>query len=169
MMRLANAAIGLVLLTGCASHRQIEPVVARAALVDASGSARGSAMVTGATGAYQLRVDAAALAPGLHGMHFHSVGRCEAPGFTSAGAHWNPAGHEHGLDNPRGAHAGDLPNLVVGADGRGAMNVPLGAIDIGGLLDDDGAALVIHAAPDDARSDPSGNSGARLICGAFAR
>lgn len=168
-MRLANAAIMLVLLSGCASHRQSQPAVVRAPLIDASGIARGSAIVTGSAGAYLLRIEAAALAPGLHGMHFHSVGRCETPAFASAGAHWNPAGHEHGLENPRGAHAGDLPNLSVGSDGRGVIEVPLGAIDIGGLLDEDGAALVIHAAPDDARSDPSGNSGTRVLCAALTR
>ena len=168
-MRLANAAIMLVLLGGCASHRQSQPAVVRAPLIDASGSARGSAIVTGSAGAYLLRIEAAVLAPGLHGMHFHSVGRCETPSFASAGAHWNPAGHEHGLENPRGSHAGDLPNLSVDSDGRGVIEVPLGAIDIGGLLDEDGAALVIHAAPDDARSDPSGNSGARVLCASLTR
>ncbi len=114
----------------------------------------------------RLRVEASGLAQGVHGIHVHAVGRCDSPDFASAGPHWNPAGRQHGRDNPQGMHQGDLPNLTIGADGRGSIEVAVGgATSMAGLLDADGAALVIHAAPDDYRTDPSGNSGARIACG----
>lgn len=128
-------------------------------LTGADGSSAGSASLIGNS----LTIDASGLTPGAHGMHLHAVGRCDPPDFTSAGAHWNPTAHKHGRDNPEGPHLGDLPNLVVGADGRASVTLAVPP----GLVDDDGAALVIHAAPDDNRTDPSGNSGARVACAAF--
>lgn len=100
------------------------------------------------------------LAPGAHGLHLHAKGRCEGPGFTSAGAHWNPAGHQHGRDNPLGSHAGDLPNLFVDTSGRASLRVML----LPGHNDADGSALIVHAKPDDYRTDPSGASGERIAC-----
>lgn len=130
--------------------------VARATLAQAGDSVR-------------VRVEAAGLAPGAYGAHLHSTGRCDAPAFASAGPHWNPTMREHGQDNPKGAHLGDLPNLMVGTDGRGTFeySVPGASLSRGAnpLLDADGAALVIHAQADDYRTDPSGNSGARIACG----
>lgn len=106
---------------------------------------------------------------GTYGAHVHSTGRCDAPGFESAGAHWNPTNHQHGKDNPVGMHKGDLPNLVIGSNGRGLMEVTLPNASLAGsvnpLMDADGAALVIHASADDYRTDPSGNSGSRIACG----
>jgi Cu-Zn family superoxide dismutase len=97
----------------------------------------------------------------------HAVGRCDPPGFESAGPHWNPTGREHGSQNPRGQHLGDLPNLLVGADGEGSFDLGIAGADLRAMLDTDGAALVIHAGADDYRTDPSGNSGARIACGVF--
>ena len=109
-------------------------------------------------------VDASGLTRGVHGVHIHETGKCEGPAFASAGAHWNPTMKMHGRDNPMGAHEGDLPNLMIGTDGRGSIS-----IDVPGtsaqLLDADGAAVVIHADPDDYKTDPSGNSGGRIACG----
>lgn len=130
-------------------------------LVRGDGSPAGSVRQSGGT----LTIEANGLTPGAHGLHLHAVGRCDGPGFASAGAHWNPTNRQHGSENPDGPHLGDLPNLVVGADGRGSvtLNVPEGFVDA------DGSALVIHAAPDDNRTDPSGNSGDRIACAAFTR
>jgi len=97
-------------------------------------------------------------------LHLHAVGRCEGPKFDSAGPHWNPAGRQHGHLNPAGSHLGDLPNLTVSANGRGALNF----LVRGGLVDADGTALVIHAKPDDYRTDPSGSSGDRIACAVLA-
>jgi Cu-Zn family superoxide dismutase len=107
--------------------------------------------------------------PGKHGIHVHAVGRCEAPEFKTAGAHFNPTDKQHGLQNPAGAHSGDLPNLVVDQEGRGkatftAKGATLGE-GKGSLLGPEGTALVIHADPDDEKTDPAGNSGARIACG----
>jgi superoxide dismutase, Cu-Zn family len=110
------------------------------------------------------------LKSGNYGMHIHEIGMCDAPGYKSAGSHWNPAGRKHGLHNPDGPHAGDMENLIV-KDGRAArLKIVLPGMKLmgaGGMIDADGAAFVIHAGPDDMKTDPSGNSGGRIICGVF--
>jgi len=135
----------------------------------ADGTLAARAMVYQSLGKLEVRVQAAGLAPGQYGVHIHAVGRCGGPGFESAGAHWNPAGLEHGSLNPRGPHLGDMPNIEVDENNAGRLEFAVsGAAMQGGerpLLDADGASVVIHAAPDDYRSDPSGNSGARIACG----
>jgi Cu-Zn family superoxide dismutase len=108
------------------------------------------------------------IAAGTYGAHVHRTGRCEGPAFDSAGAHWNPTGQQHGFRNPSGRHRGDLPNLVVGAAGRGTLTFTIRAAQLrgeAGMIDADGAALMIHAQADDYRTDPSGNSGPRIACG----
>lgn len=142
---------------------------ARAELGDASGTGRATANATQEERGVRVRVAAADLAPGAYGAHVHMVGRCEPRDFVSAGDHWNPAGRQHGKDNPSGAHAGDLPNLSVGSDGRGSYEYLIEGAALGGgagaMLDGDGASVVIHAQADDYRTDPSGNSGTRIACG----
>jgi Cu-Zn family superoxide dismutase len=145
---------------------------AQADVRDAAGRtlARGSIGQVG--DALRVRVEAAGLAPGVYGIHLHSIGRCDAPSFESAGPHWNPGARQHGRDNPGGQHRGDLPNLLVGTDGRGSFEFTVPGSWLGGgtmpLLDADGAALVLHARPDDYRTDPSGNSGPRIGCGVLS-
>jgi Cu-Zn family superoxide dismutase len=136
----------------------------------AAGALVARAMIWQARGGIEVRVQAAGLAPGHYGAHFHAVGRCEGPAFASAGAHWNPTGRQHGSLNPQGHHLGDLPNLDVDEHGAGRLEFLIAGASTsgaGGLLDADGTALVIHAAADDYRTDPSGNSGARHACGTF--
>jgi Cu-Zn family superoxide dismutase len=134
------------------------------ALVNESGASVGAVQVEQRpTGTY-LRVALEGLSPGDHGLHLHSVGRCDGPGFQSAGPHWNPAGKQHGHLNPLGAHQGDLPNVTGSANGRGTINFLVS----GELQEEDGTSLVIHANPDDYRTDPSGNSGARIACAVLA-
>lgn len=175
LLTLTVAAIGLA---GCATvngdDMTAEPASGASAiarLVSASGAPMGTATVTQVSGALQLRVDGMNLPSGAHGVHIHQVGNCTAPDFTSAGPHWNPTGAQHGKDNPAGMHMGDLPNLLVGSDGRGTLEYRIaGATLTGGdhaMLDSDGAAIVIHATADDYRTDPAGNSGARIACGVF--
>jgi Cu-Zn family superoxide dismutase len=101
---------------------------------------------------------------GLHGIHVHSVGRCDPPDFASAGPHWNPLGRHHGLNNPAGPHAGDMRNVEVAANGVLGATVVLPGANLDSLLDADGASLVLHADADDYVTDPSGNSGARIAC-----
>lgn len=107
-----------------------------------------------------IKVDAKGLPPGVHGIHLHAVGLCDGTDFKSAGGHWNPTSKQHGFENPFGAHLGDIPNLTIGADGRGAASFSVN----GDIADIDGTSLVIHAKPDDYRTDPSGNSGERIAC-----
>ena len=110
-----------------------------------------------------------AVFPGLHGFHIHSVGKCEPPDFASAGPHFNPTNKKHGHLNKEGAHAGDLPNVMVGTDGKGKLEAIAKGVTLGkgpnSLLGPEGSSLVIHANIDDDMTDPSGNSGARIACG----
>jgi Cu-Zn family superoxide dismutase len=129
-------------------------------IVGPNGEERGFASFFSEGEHGEIKVQAKGLAPGSHGIHLHSAGRCEGPDFKSAGAHWNPSGRQHGLANPAGAHLGDLPNLTVAADGTATATLHVA----GDIADADGTALVIHADPDDNKTDPSGNSGARIAC-----
>ena len=138
-----------------------------ASLVDTFGRPVGRATVREVSGGVRVTIDARGLPPGTHGAHLHAVGRCDAPDFASAGPHWNPLGTKHGSLNPQGPHAGDLPNLIVGKDGRGTLGVTLAGASLLTMRDTDGVAMVIHAQPDDLQTDPSGNSGARIACGVF--
>ncbi len=146
---------------------------ATATLRDAQGKEIGTATLTPAHGGVRVTVSVTGIPPGLHGLHVHAVGKCEGPGFQSAGGHFNPAGKEHGLDNPRGSHAGDMPNLSVGADGggRGEFLAHGASLDggPGSLFPEGGTAVVLHAAADDMKSDPAGNAGARIACGVVTR
>lgn len=148
----------------------IGPPVLTADLRDAQGRSRGRATVEQAGDSLRVRVEAAGMNSGSYGAHIHTVGRCDAPAFTTAGPHWNPTGQMHGKDNPRGMHKGDLPNLMVGADGRGSFEYTIPNAILSGMLptkliDADGAAVILHEKADDFRTDPSGNSGGRIACG----
>ncbi|HET6535429.1 MAG TPA: superoxide dismutase family protein [Sphingomicrobium sp.] len=138
------------------------------ALVDSSGESVGSVVAAQTSGGVTLTVNASGLPHGLHGIHVHATGRCDAPKFESAGAHWNPAGRKHGLENPDGSHAGDLPNVTVSSSGVLQATVVLPSTSLAELADSDGSALVLHAGVDDYVSDPSGNSGARIACAVLA-
>lgn len=138
-----------------------------APLQTAEGAAAGQAVATPADGGVMLALRVEGLPPGQHGAHVHTTGRCDAPSFESAGGHWNPTNAQHGLEDPAGQHAGDMPNLVVGQDGRGTLSYQLQGATFDGLLEGDGSAMMIHAGPDDQRTDPSGDSGSRIACGVF--
>jgi Cu-Zn family superoxide dismutase len=142
-------------------------------LQDASGATVGTAGFAQHDGFVRVEVKAKGIAAGQHGVHLHAVGSCTPPDFTSAGGHFNPAQKQHGLSNPAGPHAGDMPNLTVGADGNGELEFSDDRITLNdgpnSLFDADGTALVVHAGPDDQMTDPSGNSGARIACGVVTK
>ncbi|WP_293881411.1 superoxide dismutase family protein [Sphingomonas sp.] len=163
--------LGIALLGGCMAQMgpgSATKIGARAELRDPQGVSHGSVRIERVGAISRVTVNGVALPPGDHGLHIHAVGSCEGPAFASAGAHWNPDMKMHGRDNPMGAHRGDLPNLQVHTDGTGTVSFDLPG-GIATLMDADGASIVVHAAPDDFRTDPSGNSGGRIACGVFTR
>lgn len=140
-------------------------------LMGPDAAPHGSITVTPAPKGVILRIAATGLPPGWHGMHFHEKGDCSDPKFTSAGAHVHGATPVvHGLMNADANDNGDLPNLYVGADGTATVEIysTLVALAPGGdrpaLMDADGAALVIHANPDDYMTQPIGGAGGRIAC-----
>ncbi len=138
-------------------------------LKDRDGRTIGRAFLREVSDGVLVRLEAAGLAPGLHAVHVHAVGKCEGPAFTSAGGHFNPLQKKHGLKSPDGAHAGDLPNMLVTRDGTGRFETKSDAITLhagpGSIFDSDGSALVIHGGVDDYVTDPAGNAGDRVACG----
>jgi Cu-Zn family superoxide dismutase len=160
------------LLCACTEPRAAsrdQPVEAFAELKNAQGESVGSAVFREDGGGVRIVVQTRGLTPGRHGIHIHSVGRCEGPTFESAGDHFNPTGKAHGLENPAGAHAGDLPDVEVDESGAARYVAVTDRVTLRAgptsVLDADGSAIVIHAQPDDQRTDPSGNSGGRMLCG----
>jgi Cu-Zn family superoxide dismutase len=142
---------------------------ATAELRNAQGEAVGTASLTEGPQGVRILLTIAKLPPGRHGFHIHAVGVCDPPSFASAGGHFNPGGKQHGWMNPGGAHAGDLPNLVVCADGAAQVEVYAPHVTLAdgpeSLFHPGGTALVLHAGPDDEVTDPAGNSGNRIACG----
>lgn len=173
-MRLpAFVAPSLALVLLAAAHalpaRAAEPTGARALLKNGQGADVGTALLRPVEGGVKVTLEVHGLPPGTHAFHVHAVGKCDDPEFKSAGPHFNPGHRKHGLRNPEGHHAGDLPNLVVGADGTGKAETVVRGVTLGegptSLLGPEGTALVVHASPDDEVSDPAGNAGARIACG----
>lgn len=172
------SALGLLLLpallSACAT-RATDPqpaTFASAAIINASGAPAGSAVITQSNSGLVLTLKLSGLAPGVHGVHFHTTGSCEGPAFTTAGAHLNPHGKQHGTNNPQGSHLGDLPNITADTDGKVEVSIPLNAPASEleeFLIDTDGTAIVVHASADDYLTDPSGNSGGRIACGVLRR
>ena len=171
MLRTVTPALIALALSGCATVPNSAIAIGAAQLVNAEGRQIGSAQITRRGGETMIGITIKGTPGAVHGLHLHAVGRCEAP-FTSAGPHLNPTGHQHGRDNPLGAHLGDLPNVTIAASGEGTASTTLAkdpaAFDAA-VFDADGTAIVLHAEADDYRTDPSGNSGARIACGVVTR
>ncbi|WP_119083001.1 superoxide dismutase family protein [Altererythrobacter sp. B11] len=142
-------------------------MLATATLKTPDGTDAGMVTATPSANGILISLNVTGLPAGEHGAHVHTVGKCEGPDFKSAEGHWNPSDQKHGLEDPAGQHAGDMPNLVVGEDGSGTLEYTLQGGTFEGLLDSDGSALVVHAGRDDQKTDPSGDSGDRIACGVF--
>lgn len=168
----AEASFGLaasLMLVGCShnAHRSHQKV-AIAKLVDSGGAPVGVATLEIVDRQAVLRLDLRALPPSSKAIHIHGTGTCAPPDFVSAGGHLNPDGRAHGKLSPHGKHLGDLENITISGDGS-AMTELLIATNaeevLPQILDQDGAAVVIHAAPDDYSSQPAGAAGPRIACG----
>jgi Cu-Zn family superoxide dismutase len=138
-------------------------------ILNAQGQKVGTADIRPSGSGVRIDVSVSQLPPGTHGIHIHNVGKCEAPAFTTAGPHFNPASKKHGKSNPEGPHAGDLLNLEVKPDGTATATFmqPDATLADGpnSLFHEGGTSLVIHANADDYKTDPAGNSGPRVACG----
>ena len=162
VVALLGASLAASVVAGGARH-------ASAAFVDAAGNSVGWVqLVEDDAGIVHVNVHVAGMAPGLHGIHIHAVGSC-SPTFAAAGGHYNPFNQEHGLENPAGPHAGDLPNLSVNVAGVGHLDATTDRVTVSSgsatLFDGDGSAFIIHANEDDQVTDAgNGGSGARIAC-----
>ena len=162
------AALAALTLSACAGYGSAPTAVAE--LKPASGS-----QVSGTVSFYQsgdkLRAEArlSGLKPGEHGFHIHEVGDCSAPDATSAKGHFNPTSSAHGKHGGGAHHAGDMPSLIADAQGNASASFELPGMGIGSGIDITGRGIIVHADPDDYKTQPTGNSGARVACGVIAK
>jgi superoxide dismutase, Cu-Zn family len=142
-------------------------------LKDAQGNDVGMATIESKGTGVEVKLDLKNLPAGVHAVHFHQMAKCDPPDFKSAGGHFNPTSKQHGFDNPQGHHAGDMMNFTVKENGSAKATVKDADVVLGNgseansLLANGGTAIIIHAKADDYKTDPAGNSGDRIVCGAI--
>jgi Cu-Zn family superoxide dismutase len=165
ILRIVAAAAALLAVSAGAASAQ----TAKATLKNADGATVGSADLIQVSDGVLLKVALKGIPAGPHAFHVHAVGKCEPP-FTSAGGHFNPDSKKHGMMASDGHHAGDMPNLMVPSSGELSLEVVNTAITLdkgkpNSVFKPEGTALVVHAAPDDYKTDPTGDAGGRIACG----
>ena len=169
-MKLTALAAVLAIGTGAAALSQ-SMQTAKAPLKDATGKDVGMVNLMQNPSGVLLQVSLKGMPPGERAFHVHTVGKCEPP-FDSAGGHFNPGGHKHGMFAGQ-SHAGDMPNLHVPTNGELAIEILNAAITLekgkpNSVYHPGGTAIVIHAGKDDYRTDPTGNAGGRIACGVIS-
>ena len=171
------ASISVLFLIAALAFAQSKAKPAQADIFNAKGEKIGDAKFE--MSKFNLAVEVAIkvdhLTPGQHGVHIHNVGKCDGPAFSTAGPHFNPTTAHHGINNPQQPHPhlGDMANLNADIGGHAEANFELPGATLGSgpnsLFHDGGTSIVVHANPDDLRSDPSGNSGDRIACGVIEK
>ena len=161
------------LLCSTVAFGQAAPKSAHADIVNAQAQNIGSAKIVPAKKGVKIEVNVSQLPPGKHGIHIHAVGKCDGPAFTTAGGHLNPDTKKHGKDNPEGPHAGDLLMIEAKADGTAKATLLDTMVTLGdgpnSVFHEGGTSIVIHEKEDDYKTDPAGNSGARIACGVIQK
>jgi Cu-Zn family superoxide dismutase len=151
---------------GCASMGAAGPRATAKLTPTAGNPTAGTVTFTPNGDRVRVLAQITGLASGAHGFHIHEKGDCSAPDATSAGGHFNPGSQPHGNPAAGAHHAGDMPMLVADASGNATLDVTLSTISLGsGANSIVGRAVVVHKDPDDFRTQPTGNSGARVACG----
>ncbi len=131
-----------------------------------SGSSlTGTAEFTMHGGQMMITVNVKGAPPGTHAVHIHEKGDCSAPDASSAGGHFNPAGHQHGAPDAKEHHAGDLGNMEVKSDGTGSLMIHSSGLSLEGASSIVGRAIIVHEKSDDFVTQPTGNAGGRIGCG----
>jgi len=172
-MRPATMVSAIIIVTAMAAVSSQMGGSAKADIYNIRGEKIGTATLSQVPDGVRIGLEVSKLSPGMHGIHIHAVGKCDPPDFSTAGPHLNPQSKKHGLQNPEGPHAGDIPNFTVG----GKSNTRDTVIATGVTLSDGphsvftggGTALVVHAKADDGKTDPAGNAGDRIACGLITK
>ncbi len=168
-----TAALSVCIASGSAQTKAVKKKTVE--LKDTRGNDVGKATIEAKGTGVEVKLDLKDLPPGEHAVHFHQNAKCDPPDFKSAGPHFNPTGKQHGFDNPQGHHAGDMRNFTVKNNGTAKATVKDEDVTLGtgmepnSLFANGGTAIVIHAKADDYKTDPSGNSGDRIACGAITQ
>lgn len=157
----------IFLLSACTAEADVKEI--KVDMINLDGDSLGTATFTEEAEGVKIKLKLEGLPPGWHAIHVHEFPKCEPPDFSTAGNHFNPEDKEHGLMNPKGPHAGDLPNIEVDSGGKVDEELTLPEVTLldgkNSLLREEGTSLIIHEGPDDGYSQPAGNSGERIACG----